>query len=364
MSAVTDLSRSLIDALPNPVLALGPNDEVCFANTAAENFFQTSRTVLARQRLTDLVPFASPAIDVVGKARDSSGFINEYAVTVGTPRLGGERQVDLQVAGVHDEPDLVLLMILQRSVANKLDRQLTHRSAARSVSGMAAMLAHEIKNPLAGIRGAAQLIEPSLAEHDRALARLICEEADRISGLVNQMEVFSDERPLETKPVNIHVVLAHVKTLIQASLATRISFKEHYDPSLPSVLGSRDQLIQVFMNLVKNAVEAIELTGKVGEISLSTAFHPGVRLTIPGSQERVSLPLEVRVADNGPGISEELRPLIFEPFVSTKRTGKGLGLALVAKIVRDHGGIIECDSSGRGTQFRILLPIVKEEAVS
>jgi two-component system nitrogen regulation sensor histidine kinase GlnL len=364
MTIAADLSRALIDALPNPVLAFGKDGEVRFANTAAENFFQTSRTVLARQRLADLVPFASPAIDVVTKAREEAGFINEYAVTIGTPRLGGERQVDLQVAGVHDEPGLVLLMILQRSVANKLDRQLTHRSAARSVSGMAAMLAHEIKNPLAGIRGAAQLLEPSLEEHDRGLARLICEETDRISGLVNQMEVFSDERPLQTKPVNIHVVLGHVKTLIQAGLTTPISFKENYDPSLPPIPGSRDQLIQVFMNLVKNAVEAIESNGKAGEIALSTAFHPGIRLTIPGSQERVSLPLEVRVTDNGPGISDELKPHIFEPFVSTKRTGKGLGLALVAKIVRDHGGVIECEASEQGTQFRILLPIMKEEAVA
>jgi two-component system nitrogen regulation sensor histidine kinase GlnL len=364
MNDAADLSRSLVDALPNPVLAIGRNDDVRFANPAAENFFQTSRTALARQRLADLVPFASPAIEVVTRARELSGFINEYAVTIGTPRLGGERLVDLQVASVHDEPGLVLLMILQRSVANKLDRQLTHRSAARSVSGMAAMLAHEIKNPLAGIRGAAQLLEPSLEEQDRGLARLICEETDRISGLVNQMEVFSDERPLQTGPVNIHVVLAHVKTLIQAGLTSQITFKEHYDPSLPPVPGSRDQLIQVFMNLVKNAVEAFESTEKTGEITLSTAFHPGVRLTIPGSQERVSLPLEVRVADNGPGIPEELRPHIFEPFVTTKRTGKGLGLALVAKIVRDHGGVIECDSSGQGTQFRILLPILKEEPLS
>jgi two-component system, NtrC family, nitrogen regulation sensor histidine kinase GlnL len=219
------------------------------------------------------------------------------------------------------------------------------------------MLAHEIKNPLSGIRGAAQLLEQSAADEDRGLTRLICEEADRIVKLVDRMEVFTDERPIEREPVNMHSVLEHVKRLTHSGFARHIKFVEDYDPSLPPVLGNRDQLIQVFLNLVKNAAEAIGESSQDGEIHLSSAFRTGVRLQLPGSKTRVSLPLEFCVRDNGSGVAEELLPHLFDPFVTTKRSGSGLGLALAAKIIGDHGGIIECESQPRRTVFRVLMPM-------
>jgi two-component system nitrogen regulation sensor histidine kinase GlnL len=169
--------------------------------------------------------------------------------------------------------------------------------------------------------------------------------------------VFSDQRPVEREPVNIHAVLEHVKRLAQSGFARHIKFAETYDPSLPPVLGNRDQLVQVFLNLVKNAAEAIGEGASDGEIQISTAFRPGVRLKLPGSKARVSLPLEFCVKDNGPGVPDDLRPHLFDPFVTTKPTGNGLGLALVAKIVGDHGGIIECESQPRHTVFRVLMPM-------
>ena len=205
-----------------------------------------------------------------------------------------------------ERPGHVVVMLQERTIADKMDRQLTHRSAARSVIALAAMLAHEIKNPLSGIRGAAQLLEQSVGDDDRSLTRLICDEADRIVKLVDRMEVFCDERPVEREPVNIHVVLEHVKRLAHSGFARHVKFIEEYDPSLPPVFANRDQLIQVFLNLVKNAAEAIGEGSSDGEIALSTAFRPGVRLSLPGSKTRVSLPLEFCVKDNGPGVPDDL----------------------------------------------------------
>jgi two-component system nitrogen regulation sensor histidine kinase GlnL len=346
---------ALLDALPHPVLLIDGGGAIVQANTAAETFFQASTNVLRRHPLAYFVPFGSPLLSLVEQVRERAAAVNEYRVDIGTPRNGGQRIVDVYASPILERKDDVVVVLQERTMADKIDRQLTHRGAARTVTGLAAMLAHEIKNPLSGIRGAAQLLESSVDDSDRALTRLICDEADRIVKLVDRMEVFSDERPIEREPVNIHVVLDHVRRLAQSGFARSIRIGDEYDPSLPPVFANRDQLIQVFLNLVKNAAEAIG-DAPDGEIVLTTAFKPGFRLTAPGSPNKVTLPLEFCVRDNGSGVSSEIVPHLFDPFVTTKANGTGLGLALVAKIIGDHGGVIECESQPRRTVFRVLMP--------
>ncbi len=171
------------------------------------------------------------------------------------------------------------------------------------------------------------------------------------------MEVFGDERPLAKEPVNIHDVLEHVRRLCENGFARGIRFVEDYDPSLPPVPGNRDKLVQAFLNLVKNAAEAIGDNKNEGRIVMQTSFRPGVRLSVQGSDTRISLPLMIQIEDNGPGIPDHLKAHLFDPFVTTKPHGTGLGLALVAKIINDHGGIIECDSEPNKAVFRVLLPM-------
>jgi two-component system nitrogen regulation sensor histidine kinase GlnL len=347
----------LLSVLPHPILVLGDDDRVLYANAAAETFFSLSQGVLKRQTLPDIIAFSSPLSALVGQVRRTGATVNEYGIDVGLPRSGVQKLVDVFAGAMPDHPGLIVLMLQQRSMAQMIERQLTHRAAARSVSGLAAVLAHEIKNPLSGIRGAAQLLEPGLKDDDRALTQLICTETDRIRNLVDRMEVFGDERPVGDEAVNIHQVLDHVRQLAQSGFADGIRFAVEYDPSLPPLAGNRDKLIQAFLNLVKNAAEAIQEGRETGRITLRTAFRPGMRLAVPGSSARVSLPLMIEVEDNGPGVAESLKPHLFDPFVTTKRTGTGLGLALVAKIIGDHGGVIECESEPKRTVFRVLLPL-------
>ncbi|MHA1517058.1 MAG: two-component system sensor histidine kinase NtrB [Alphaproteobacteria bacterium] len=351
----------MLDALPHPLLVIGEGLAITYANTTAEDFFQMSASVLCRNTLTDVVAFGTPLVALVEQVRCYGTTVNEYGVEVGSFRFEVPKLVDLYGGPVGEGPGNVMVMLQQRSMAQMIERQLTHRGAARSVSGLAAVLAHEIKNPLSGIRGAAQLLESNSSEGDRTLTQLICAESDRICKLVDRMEIFGDERPIQLEPVNIHDVLDHVKQVARTGFASHIKFVESYDPSLPPVPGNRDKLIQVFLNLVKNAAEAIGEDRADGRITMTTSFRPGVRLSLPGSKARVSLPLEIAVKDNGKGVSRDLLPHLFDPFVSTKPSGTGLGLALVAKIIGDHGGIIECDSHPRCTVFRALMPMAESE---
>lgn len=352
-----DVGEAVLDALIAPVVVVDENGGVIYVNAAAEQFFSLSAAALMGQSLAGLLPADSPVLTLLSAVRASDHPITEYGVRVETPRIT-PLVLTVEAAPVPDLPGAVALSLKRESIAHKLDHQLTHRNAARSVTAMAAMLAHEVKNPLSGIRGAAQLIEQEADPETRQLTTLICEEADRIVALVDRMEMFSDDRPIERRPINIHEVLDRVRASAEAGFARGVSVKVSYDPSLPPVLGHRDLLIQAFLNLIKNAADAVP--EEDGEILLETRYQQGIRLKVPGGGARIDLPLVVSVQDNGPGIPEELRRHLFDPFVSTKSGGRGLGLALVAKIIGGHGGMIDLDSRPRRTVFRVALPTVAD----
>ena len=354
---------AMLSTLPVPTVLLDGDNGFRYANQAAEQFLGLSMLQLGHIGLDALLPRDNPIFAMLAQVRAHGTTISDHDLTLESPRLH-KRGIILQAAPLAEEPGAVLLTLQDSSAARALDRQMAFRGAARSVSGMSAILAHEVKNPLSGIRGAAQLLEASVAEADRELTVLIRDEADRIRTLVDRMEVFG-EKPIERRAVNIHRVLEHVRRIAQNGFAQPLRVTEMYDPSLPPVWGNRDQLVQVLLNLVKNAAEAILgdhdlATRGGGEIVLTTAYQHGVRLALPGSGERQHLPLVVTVRDNGPGIDEDIRPHLFEPFVSGKPSGSGLGLALVAKIVGDHGGLIEVDSRPGRTEFRLCLPVLSE----
>ena len=360
------LSTAVLQALPQPVIVCSEDRTIVFVNYAAEAFFGASQSVLSRQRLDDLIAFGSPIIGLMQAVADRRGPMTEYRVRVGSSRfsdVGDDRVVDVFASPLSDADGRIALLFQERTMADKIDRQLVSRGAARSVTGLASMLAHEIKNPLSGIRGAAQLLEQSVTADELPLARLVRDEVDRIVDLIDRVEVFGDDRPIEREPINIHVILDREKLLAKNGVARGISFHEEYDPSLPPLGGNRDQLIQVFLNLVKNAAEALERTPKP-EIRFSTAFRPGIRISVQGVAERISLPLEIVIEDNGPGVPPDLVPILFDPFVTTKANGSGLGLALVAKIIGDHGGVVDMDSRPGRTRFRILLPVAAKSTMT
>ncbi len=348
---------AVLNAVGNAILVIDSDNRIRFANHAAEQMLGVSAAVLLHRPLDRLLPTDNPLFSLLDKVRSTDTSISEAGIRMESPRVQS-MSVTVDGSPLPDERGTVVLSLRSSSIVEQINRQLTHRHAARSVMSMAAMLAHEVKNPLSGIRGAAQLLEQNAADNERELTRLICDETDRIVGLVDRMDEFADQRPLERRAVNIHQVLEHVRKLVQAGTSQSVRFIENYDPSLPPVHGSRDQLIQVFLNLVKNAAEA--LPEQSGEIELTTRYRHGVRLAVPGHSSRLALPIEVAVRDNGSGIPDDLRSHLFDPFVTTKPHGSGLGLALAAKIIGDHGGIIDVDSEPRRTEFRVILPRHRE----
>ena len=350
----SERARSVLGSLPFPIFVVNQNGIITYLNGAAEQFFDQGASRLLDKALDNLIPFDSPIFDLINNVRNGGMSTFEYGIDVDIPR-GGGRGLMVSASPMTAENADITISIHQQFAAKSLERQHEYRQSARSVSAMASMLAHEIKNPLSGIRGAAQLLERSVSGADQSLARLIQNETDRVCSLVDRMDVFADSAFIERKSLNVHEVLKRAIDSASVGFGKKVTFSTDFDPSLPEVEGNFDVLVQVFLNLVKNASEAIN--GKGGQITLKSAYRRGVSMVVAGGMGRVHLPLCISVADNGPGVPEGIARSLFDPFVTTKSEGTGLGLAFVAKAVDDHGGMIECDSSSSGAEFRVYLPI-------
>ena len=341
-------------SLPIPALLIDAEDRISHANPAAETFLNASDRSLRGALVQDRLAIDNPLTEAFARVRENQSAIFIIDIDVGTGT--GERgpvQANIQIAPVTDAPGTLLMLISPRDIADRLGRSVLVKQAAKSAIGMAEMLAHEIKNPLAGIAGAAQLLSMGLKSEDRELTDLIVEETRRIVKLLEQVEQFGNLRPPERRPVNIYDVLDRARKSALFGFASKMLIVEDYDPSLPPAWADADQLLQVFLNLLKNAAEAAGPKG--GTIRLHTFYDPSLRVRQKDGK-RGALPLQIEVIDDGPGLPPEIAADIFEPFVSGRENGTGLGLALVSKIITDHDGWIAVDSVPGRTVFRVSLP--------
>jgi len=355
---ISENTQSILNSLDSSIVMVGPNSEISYLNNAAEQLFSGSHTQLLGAKIETVLPANSPILLLIKKVQNTTSAVSDYGITLDTPRIL-KQIVNIQISPFIEDPNHVILNIFTRSIADKIDKQLIHRNAARSITAIASTLGHEIKNPLSGIKGAAQLLGTCIRDENRELTQLICDESDRICSLIDRMEIFSDKRPVKREPVNAHKVLERVRLIAENGVAKKIKFIEQYDPSLPFINGDHDQLIQIFLNLIKNAAESINHDH--GEIILRTAYQHGVKFALPGDKSQFLLPLVISIQDNGVGVPRNLNELIFDAFVTSKSNGTGLGLALVAKLIDDHGGALEFDSEPGRTIFKVLLPMHKKE---
>ena len=344
-------AEQLLAALPTPLFAIDPERRIQDANGAAEALLNLSHGAMAGLAIEDAIGHSLRSIPAEAPV---AAFAQELHL------WGGRVQrADLLVSPWPERPGWRIITLHLHPSAIPIARRTGQDGATLTAAGAAAMLAHEIKNPLAGIRGAAQLLETSVDTDAQPLTRLIRDEVDRIAALIDRMEGFTDTRRLALKPLNIHTVLEHARAVATQGFPATVKVRESYDPSLPPVLGDRDSLVQVLINLLKNAAEALGPLG--GTIAITSAYRHGMHMRNEKNDERRSLPIEVCVIDDGPGAPHDLAEHLFDPFVTSKPTGRGLGLALVQKLVGDQGGMVEYAREGRPerTVFRILLARVE-----
>jgi two-component system, NtrC family, nitrogen regulation sensor histidine kinase GlnL len=355
------IAQAFLEAVPLPAMAVDNAGNVLLANGAAQDHFLRSVKSIESHGLKGLLSEDSPVHDLIRRAWMTSAPVSGRDIVLRGPSFG-EMVCDV-TAAPSEEGRFVALILRPRGKGRDLSERLHDSAGARSMAAMGRTLAHEIKNPLAGIRGAAQLLLRDADSDELQLVNLIVEETDRVRRLIDRMESFGNDAPINFAPINVHASLERVATLAENGFARGLSVKRRFDPSIPDALGDEDQLIQVFLNLAKNAAEAADGHHDGAEIILSTSYRNGVRIRTPSGETR-DLPLEIAFFDNGRGVPDDLRDCLFEPFVTTKPSSGGLGLPLVQKIVAAHGGVVDFESEPGRTVFRVRLPLSRPPKAS
>lgn len=334
-------------ALPCGIIIVNAQGRITYTNPAAEQILGRSANFMNGKSIKEFFPQ-----ELLPPARQS---IRHHGFFLERP-MQSVAEVNLHFAPWDN--DGIVLVVEEVGLPRKMAQHDAQKDAAQKAGTMAAMLAHEVKNPLAGIRGAAQLLEQTSQAADQKMLHLIISEVDRINALITDMEWLSgDSGAAGYATLNIHEILDYTRQVAAKTFASAVTITDHYDPSLPAVWGNRDHLAALFLNLLKNAGEALVDTSNA-RIHIETRYHGDYRMR-GADGSLIQLPIRVRVEDNGPGIPTPIRAALFEPFVSQKSGGKGLGLAIVRKIALDHGGVVECHASSTlgGARFDVLLPV-------
>lgn len=343
-----------VEIVPLPLLILAPNDgEILYANSAAQDTLGQSLRGLRRHKMCELVQDETILKSLIERVKENRTSASASQIIFVNPNQN-EVTADV-IASYNEDDDIISLMLWPQDNNGQIKDKAYARQKDKSIGHIGRALAHEVKNPLAGIRGAAQLMMHDASASQKPLASLIIDETDRIHRLMDKVESLGFELPPNLVPVNIHETLDKVIKLAQNSFAQNLSITRNFDVSLPSVLGEPDLLTQIFLNLGKNAAEAANEKNESGMLIFATKYNHGLRIR-NSEGEKILMPIEITIVDNGYGVPSELKDLIFDPFVSTKPEGTGLGLALVRKLVSSHNGVIEFDSLPGRTVFRVRLP--------
>ena len=357
MNKDLNIHEHIINSITFPIIIIDDEKIISMVNSSAEDFFKVSSKIIVGRSINEFIPFSSPVNSLIESCIGTSSSFKEYKIDLSTPMAGDHKDVDVQISMISGLSNKYQLVFLEDYYQKKLLFQNENHKNKLAMSNMSQILAHEVKNPLSGIRGAAQILEKNLEKKDHDMTSLICKEVDRIRRLIDNLEVFDASSPLDLEYINIHTVLRHVKEIMLNSNGFELNIIENYDPSIPNVLGNQDQLIQVFINLIKNSIEAFDKSNNEdNKIILSTSYEHGYVVKDNYSDRKVKLPIKISIKDNGPGIPESILPNIFQPFVSSKKNGEGgLGLSIVSKIISDHNGSIDLDNDINGSKFTIRL---------
>ncbi len=355
--------ETLFSAFPHPLFLIDPKGALAQMNPSAESFIALPARACLGKSLAAVFGdnlLLQHLIDTT-RATRRPYFAHDVEISLQSA-TGAPRAVpaDLELFLLTESADVALL-VRERKQASRLKQRHQAKAPALGVSTLARMMAHEVKNPLAAIRGTAQLLESILPDDELDLARLLDHEARRIQRLTEQVDLFNDDASIRRELTNIHDVLDNALDSVDATFLKMVRFQKNYDPSLPDINADRDQLVQAFVNLLKNAAEAVRNQEKdtTGVVTITSAYRAGLSVIGRDGKSKIDVPIEVQIADTGPGLHQEIASMIFEPFVSSKAGGRGLGLAFVAKAISDHGGLVEAERRDGQTRFTVALPVAR-----